>query len=194
MDVEAHARYLVASGAMMLFAVTTLTVFPQAPARAVRELPRDWRWAFWFLLATQAGHVAEHTAQMIELHVLDLPAAQAKGILGFVDVEWVHFLWSTYVLVASAILLRRFPWNRWLVLAVLLGSWHEREHAVMLATYLGTGIAGTPGILARGGLVGLAISRPDLHFLYNAMLTTLLLLAYRAESRRPAPRLAWAAA
>jgi hypothetical protein len=193
-DVEAHARYLVASGAMMLVAVAALTVFPQAPTRRILPLPTDWRWVFWILLATQAGHVVEHAAQMVELHVLDLPPAGAKGLLGFVDIEWVHFLWSTYILVMSAILLRRFHWNRWLLLAVILGSWHELEHAVLLATYLATGVAGTPGILARGGVVGLAISRPDLHFLYNAMLTVLLLLAYRAETRRPMARLSWSVA
>ncbi len=194
MDVEANARYLVASGAMMLFAVATLTAFPHAPTRRVLPLPSGWRWVFWILLATQAGHVAEHIAQMIELHVLDLPPAQAKGVLGFIDLEWVHFLWSTYILATSAVLLRRFRWNRWLVLAVVLGSWHELEHVVMLATYIATGVAGSPGILARDGIAGLPISRPDLHFLYNAMLTMLLLLAYRAETRRPAVRLAWSPA
>ena len=56
----------------------------------------------------------------------------------------------------------------------------------MIATYLQTGIAGTPGLLSSGGLLfgGLPIARPDLHFLYNLVETIPLLAAWLVELRR----------
>jgi hypothetical protein len=47
-------------------------------------------------------------------------------------------------------------------------------------TYLTTGLVGTPGLLARGGLVGggLPVGRADLHFLYNLIETVPLWIAF----------------
>ncbi len=186
---EAQARWLVAASAMAVLGVALLAILPErAPrlARRTARLTEGWRFAFALLVATQGGHVAEHVAQMAQLHVLGLPASQARGIIGALDLEWVHFGWSLWILALTAILFRRFPWNRWLLLGLVLGVWHELEHATILSAYLSTGVVGTPGLLARGGLLGggLPIARPDLHFLYNAMITIPLVLAFRAESLR----------
>ena len=186
--VDAHARWLVASSAIALVAVASFVLLPpRAPfAARLAGLPDRWRALFLLVLATQAGHVGEYVAQMIQLHVLSLPATQSRGILGQFDLEWVHFGWSLYILAASAVLLRRFPWNRWLALTVFLAVWHELEHATILTAYLQTGVIGAPGLVARGGLLagGLPIARADLHFLYNAMISAPLLLAFRAETLR----------
>jgi hypothetical protein len=49
-----------------------------------------------------------------------------------------------------------------------------------LLIYLDTGVVGTPGFLSQGGLIGggLAIIRPDLHFLYNLLETVPLAIAF----------------
>jgi hypothetical protein len=83
-------------------------------------------------------------------------------------------------------LLRRFPRNGWLWLAAILASWHQLEHTYMIAIYLTSGQAGTPGLLAQGGLIagGLPLKRPDLHFLYNLLETIPLLVAFVVQVRR----------
>jgi len=65
-----------------------------------------------------------------------------------------------------------------------LALWHLAEHSVILTTYLRTGITGTPGILARGGLLNGPLSRPDLHFLYNAAVLLLLTGIWAWQRRR----------
>ena len=54
-----------------------------------------------------------------------------------------------------------------------------------MATYLRTGVVGSPGLLSAGGLIGgLPLARPDLHFLYNLAETIPLLVGWRVEFRR----------
>lgn len=176
---------------MAVLAVVSLVVLPETPRDPRRGLLLTERWRFFFtaVLAFQLGHVGEHVAQMIQLHVLRMPAASAHGIVGSLDIEWVHFLWSTFVFAATVLLVRELPHNRWLLLTLVLATWHELEHVTLIGTYLTTGVSGAPGLLASGGLIGggLPITRPDLHFLYNAMLTVPLFLAFRAEMLRRAP-------
>jgi hypothetical protein len=110
------------------------------------------------------------------------------------NIEVVHFVWNTWVIVAALVLLEGFPANVWLKLTVGLSGWHEVEHAVIFWTYLTTGFSGTPGLLSQGGLIGggLPISRPDLHFFYNLFETVPLYAAFLSEVRqlsiRPAAR------
>jgi hypothetical protein len=42
----------------------------------------------------------EHVAQIVQLHVLHLSGANAQGIVGRLNIEWVHFIWNVFVLVA----------------------------------------------------------------------------------------------
>jgi hypothetical protein len=102
------------------------------------------------------------------------------------NVEVVHFVWNTWVIIAALVLLQRFPSNVWLKVTVGLAGWHEVEHAVIFWTYLTTGLSGTPGLLSQGGLLGggLPLSRPDLHFLYNLFETVPLYAAFLAEVQR----------
>jgi hypothetical protein len=150
-----------------------------------RLVATPWIAFLGFLALSQTTHLLEHVAQMIQIHALHLSGPAAQGIVGQLNVEWVHFIWSALVLVSLAVLLTHFRANPWLIAVAPLAAWHFVEHSVMIATYLQTGIPGTPGLLSSGGLLfgGLLIARPDLHFLYNLVETVPLLLAWALELR-----------
>jgi hypothetical protein len=132
-----------------------------------------WLALFFLLVVTQSGHLVEHVAQVTQIHVLQVPAPDARGIFGALDVEWVHVTWNTWVLVATILLVLRFRTNGWLWAALVIALWHETEHLYLIAKYISTGIEGDPGLLADGGAIGggLPIARPDLHFFYNLVET-----------------------
>jgi hypothetical protein len=155
-------------------------------AYADRLVATPWIAVLGFLALTQTAHLFEHVAQMVQIHVLHLSGANAQGIVGQLNIEWVHFSWNALVLVTLLVLLPRFPTNPWLIAVTPLAAWHFVEHSVMIATYIQTGVSGTPGLLSSGGLLfgGLPIARPDLHFLYNFVETVPLLIAWIVELRR----------
>ena len=149
-----------------------------------REIYRQYHWlAFFFvLLIAQSVHFTEHIAQMIQIHLLGLSGMQAHGIIGMLDLEWVHFIFDAvwlplFVYILLFVYRKSNPWL-W-VLGVIV-TWHAFEHVVIMSYYLRTGIVGSPGLLAHGGIIagGLALIRPDLHFLYNLIEETLILIAY----------------
>src|SRR5439155_25175300 len=121
-----------------------------------------WLALFYVLVASQIGHIAEHIAQMVQIHLLGLSGPNARGIVGTFDVEWVHFAWNAWILGAVLLLLTHYRGNSWLWVTAILAGWHGVEHAYLLATYLSTGVAGTAGLLASGGAIagGLPIGRP----------------------------------
>jgi hypothetical protein len=151
-----------------------------------RLVATPWIALFGFLALSQTAHLLEHVAQMVQIHVLHLAGASAQGIVGQLNIEWVHFIWNALVLVAVVVLLPHFLTNPWLLAVAPLAAWHFVEHSVMIATYIQTGVPGTPGLLSSGGLLfgGLPIARPDLHFLYNLVETVPLLVAWLAEIRK----------
>ena len=139
-----------------------------------------------FLAIAQTAHFTEHIAQIVQIHLLHLSGANAQGIVGQLNIEWVHFIWNAFVLVALLILLPQFRTNAWLIAVTPLAAWHLVEHTLMIATYIQTGVVGSPGLLSSGGLIGggLPIARPDLHFFYNLAETIPLLAAWLVEVRR----------
>lgn len=139
--------------------------------------------ALYFVLAlTQTGHVMEHVVQVTQLRILGLSGAHARGVFGALDIEWVHFAWNAWVLVAIVALLLSRQRNLWLWIAAPLATWHLLEHTVLIVLYLVTGSEGNPGLLAMGGLLanGLPLARPDLHLLYNLVETVPLLIGFGA--------------
>ncbi len=134
-----------------------------------RLVATPWLALLGILALSQTAHLFEHVAQMIQIHVLHLSGPAARGIVGQLVIEWVHFIWNGWVLVAVLVLLPRFRTNAWLIGVTLFAGWHFLEHCVMIATYLRT---------------GLPIARPDLHFLYNLVETIPLLAAWTVELRR----------
>ena len=171
---------------MDLWKVALLILFAWLPIFVVktREIYRQYRWlAFFFvLLIAQSVHFTEHIAQMIQIHLLGLSGMQAHGIIGMLDLEWVHFIFDAgWVPICVYILLFVYrKSNPWLWVLGVIVTWHAFEHVVIMSYYLRTGIVGSPGLLAHGGIIagGLALIRPDLHFLYNLIEETLILIAY----------------
>jgi hypothetical protein len=155
-------------------------------AYADRLVATPWLAFLGFLALSQTAHLFEHVAQMVQIHVLHLSGANAQGIVGQLNIEWVHFIWNALVLITLVALLPHFRSKPWLIALTPLAAWHFVEHSVMIATYLRTGVSGTPGLLSSGGLLlgGLPIARPDLHFLYNLVETVPLLFAWLVELRR----------
>lgn len=145
-----------------------------------------WLALFYVLVATQGGHFVEHAVQMVQIHLLDRVGPDARGVFGNLDIEWVHFGWNTWVLVAVIALLTRYRRNPWLWATLGLAGWHEIEHSFLLAKYLSTDVAGHPGLLAKGGVIGggLWLNRPDLHFIYNLLETAPLFIAFSWTLRR----------
>lgn len=140
---------------------------------------------FYLLLITQLGHMSEHVVQMIQIHVLQLSGADARGVFGALDIEWVHFIFNSWILIAEVILLRYFRKNPWLWGGLVIAVWHELEHAQIMSVYLTTGVAGSPGLLAHGGLIGggLPLTRPDLHFFYNVVETLPIVAGFAYQLR-----------
>lgn len=151
-------------------------------------LQRPWLAFLFLLVAGQFGHMLEHCAQMVQIHILGLHGAQASGIIGALNIEWVHLIWSSWVLLGVALLLLpRSPFHNdmWLWMLFIFAIYHEAEHIYIVSVYIKTGIIGTPGLLAKGGLIGvLPIVRPDLHFLYAVLEEAMLLVVYLMAVRK----------
>jgi hypothetical protein len=172
------------------WAIVTAALAPWIPCMVgeIGWTRRHYGWLalFYVLVLTQGGHVGEHVVQMVQIHLLHRMGPSARGVFGALDIEWVHFVWNTWVIVAVAMLVGRFRSNRWLWVTLVIAGWHEAEHVYILQKYLETGMPGTPGLLAKGGAIGggLPISRPDLHFFYNIVETTPLFIAFVYQLRR----------
>ena len=173
-----------------LWAIVLVTLIPWVPIFTSEMVwtYRHYHWLalFYVLVVTQGGHFIEHVAQMIQIHILGLQGAGARGIFGALDIEWVHFIWNTWVLIAVVLLLYRFRSNPWLWLTLAIAGWHELEHAYIMSVYLTTGTQGTPGLLSKGGALGggFPLIRPDLHFLYNLAETVPLLIGFLYQLQR----------
>jgi hypothetical protein len=171
---------------MDLWKAALLILLAWLPIVAVktREIYRQYHWlAFFFvLLIAQSVHFTEHIAQMIQIHLLGLSGMQAHGIIGMLDLEWVHFIFDAgWVPICVYILLFVYrKSNPWLYVLAVIVTWHALEHVAIMSVYLRTGIVGSPGLLAHGGVIagGLPLIRPNLHFLYNLIEETLILIAY----------------
>ncbi len=171
---------------MDLWKVALLILLAWLPIFVVktREIYQQHRWlAFFFvLLIAQSVHFTEHIAQMIQIHLLGLSGIQAHGIIGMLDLEWVHFIFdAVWVPLCVYILLFVYRKNNpWLWVLAVIVTWHALEHVAIMSVYLRTGIVGSPGLLSHGGIIagGLPLVRPDLHFLYNLIEETLILTAY----------------
>ena len=175
-----------------LWVVALLILLAWSPifVRVTLAIYRQYRWlAFFFvLLIAQSVHFTEHIAQMIQIHLLGLSGIQAHGIIGMLDLEWVHFLfdagWVPICVYTLFFIFRKS--NPWLWVLLPIVTWHALEHVVIMRVYLTTGVVGSPGLLARGGAIagGLPLTRPDLHFLYNLAEETLILIAYAHQVKQ----------
>src|SRR5438045_6151271 len=138
---------------MDLWKVALLMLLAWLPIVAVktREIYRQYDWlAFFFvLLIAQSVHFTEHIAQMIQIHLLGLSGMQAHGIIGMLDLEWVHFIfdagWVPICVYTLFIIFRKS--NAWLWVLAAVVTWHAIEHLAIMRTYLRTGLLGSPVLL-----------------------------------------------
>lgn len=149
---------------------------------------QDARLAIYFVfLALQSIHMTEHIAQMVQIHILGRMFSSSHGLFGaLLDVEWLHFWFdSVYIPFCMIYLLMLYKGcDKWMLILFPLAIWHAAEHVVIINYYIRTGITGSPGILAQGGLIGSPISRPDLHFLYNLFEEAFIILGFRNKLHR----------
>src|SRR5262249_49493251 len=105
--------------------------------------------------------------------------------IGFLNVEWVHLIWNSLILVSAFMLLFAYRRNVWLWILFVFAIYHEAEHVYIVSIYVKTGKAGIPGLLANGGIIGggFPIARADLHALYAIFEIALLLIIYFGERR-----------
>jgi hypothetical protein len=150
----------------------------------------------WFAFMTavvvvQGGHVVEHVVQLLQVTVFSVPDADALGLLGYLvqfngTEEWLHlgynsiYLLSLYALIVPlwritpAVLPTRVFWF-FLAASVWLETWHMVEHGVIISHVIANGGCPCPGI----GDAALGVSDTVLHFFYNALAYSGILLAFR---------------
>lgn len=106
-------------------------------------------------------HFPEHIAQFIQLFYLGAPA---NGILGNLNIEWVHFLYNAGILALMVPIMigcgffaygnawRRYNKVAWalMVFAFAVAIWHLPEHYAKLAQYYHN-LAMVPPVVPAGG-------------------------------------------
>ena len=158
--------------------------------------------AFRFLavvVAIQGAHMVEHIVQLLQVTVFGVADDDALGLLGYVvqsngTEEWLHLGYNTAFVVALWVLVvplwralpRRAFWI-YLVACVWVETWHIVEHGVIISHVIANGGCPCPGI----GDAALSVTDTVLHFGYNAIATTGLVITFlhvlgdrRRRSRR----------
>lgn len=173
--------------------------------RADRRLFGFTAMALSIVLTTQGLHTIEHLVQWTQYHVLFWTMRQSSGLLSPANAEWVHFVWNWLVLIAVVVLMAGGMRNKWAWLLLAVAFFHTVEHSYTFIRYqlvlrelsamdlLNVTAQGLPGIVGRDGwlarspwtrgtfictIPGLTTAiRLDVHFWWNTIEMTLLLLA-----------------
>lgn len=176
------AQFLAIIQGLPLWVIALATILPWVPVFTLEMMWRyrhySWLALFEVVLISQLGHFVEHLVQIYQIHVLGLTGPAARGIFGQLDIEWVHFGFNTYLLIAFLLLALKFRRNPWLWVSVVVAVVHEIEHLYIMTNFLRTGTPGLPGLLARGGVIHIPLSRADVHFLYNLVESIPMMLAF----------------
>ncbi len=178
-----------------LWVIGIVTILPWLPIFLSEALWKyqhyGWFAIFGILMVVQCLHFIEHIAQIIQVDVVGWPRLDSTGILGRLDLEYVHFSFDTTLLIITSILLfGKFRRNIPLWIAWVVAVWHTIEHWYITyyfqfdhANYLPPP---APGLHAREGLLGAdgllwpssPFQRIELHFLYNLLYTVPLIWAF----------------
>src|SRR6266849_3862245 len=136
-----------------LWAIAVATILPWIPLFTMKVLWTSKHYGFMatylVIMLLQAGHVAEHVAQILQFIFIYNPADKclgwswqgfckdAHGIFGELNREVVHFVWDGLILVACIILrvYYRKTKNIWLTLAVIAAAIHQVEHIYLYGNY-----------------------------------------------------------
>jgi hypothetical protein len=142
----------------------------------------------------------EHVLQLIQVTVWHVPDDEALGLLGYVfqlqgTEEWLHLFFNLALLTSLWILLGpiraaspsivpRWAYLVYVIGAVGLETWHEVEHLVIITRVLMNHGCPCPGI----GDAALGVTDTMLHFIYNAVVTSALVVPFwfvvRGRNRR----------
>jgi hypothetical protein len=180
----AEAGDLIASNGR---SVSTLV---QNTPRASRILePRPF-WFFVGVVVVQSVHMFEHVLQLIQVTVWNVPDDEALGLLGYAlqlqgTEEWLHLffnlalLTSLWVLLgpiraASPSIVPRWAYLVYVFAAVGLETWHQVERLVIISRVLLNHGCPCPGI----GDAALGVTDTVLHFIYNAVVTSAILVPF----------------
>lgn len=171
---------------MPIYVIVGLTLLPWVLVLAFEYIWKYEHYGFFaFFMAfvlLQLGHLSEHTVQISQLIATGGILAKSHGVFGQLDLETVHVVWDSAVWTGLAITLYKFSHNRWLYVAFFFASAHEIEHLYLYYIYnfdhafYVTG--GFSGVLGNGGVVGSPLLRPYLHFFYNFLVVTPMLIAF----------------
>jgi hypothetical protein len=132
----------------------------------------------------------EHVLQLIQVTVWNVPDDEALGLLGYVfqlqgTEEWLHLVFNLALLASLWILLGpirsaspsivpRWGYLVYVIGAVALETWHEVEHLVIISRVLLNHGCPCPGI----GDTALGVTDTVLHFIYNAVVTSAILVPF----------------
>jgi hypothetical protein len=157
------------------------------------------------VVLVQGGHLFEHIVQLVQVLVLGVPDDRALGLLGYVlqfngTEEWLHlgynavYLASLYALIIplwrlTPATLPRGAFGVFIAASVWVETWHMVEHGVIISHVIANRGCPCPGIGDRA----LGISDTILHFFYNAIAYTGILVAYVYVVRARGHFLAWRA-
>jgi hypothetical protein len=158
--------------------------------RGSRILERGPFWFFVGVAVVQSVHMFEHVLQLIQVTVWNVPDDEALGLLGYVfqlqgTEEWLHLVFNLFLLTSLWILLGpiraaspsivpRWAYLVYVIGAVGLETWHEVEHLVIISRVLMNSGCPCPGI----GDAALGVSDTVLHFFYNAVVTSAILIPF----------------
>ncbi|WP_066122415.1 hypothetical protein [Geminocystis sp. NIES-3709] len=115
------------------------------------------------------SHLAEHIAQMIQLHLLHWARPECLGLLGLwkpylVRSEFLHYGHALFMLLGIYPMMR---WNKWLYATFVLAFYHHLEHFQLLLQAVTKHYWW--GFPKPATLPELLIPRIELHFFYNIM-------------------------
>ena len=136
--------------------------------QAVRVGPLGGLWLFAYVFLAQLGHLVEHIAKQVT----------GAGVFGAaLDSEPSHLIFNGAIALLVLVLVAVYRRNPWVYPLAVLSVFHGIEHAYIFELFVRTGLVEGPGLLGKGGAIGLIpLDRLDLHNIYNGTEVILLQL------------------
>lgn len=137
---------------------------------------RRHRGTLLIFVAIVLAHWAEHVLQAMQIWAFGWPRPEALGALGLlspwlVSSEWLHYGYAIVMLLGLWMLRSGFVGRSktWWMIAFWIQFWHHIEHLILtLQAQVGANLFGSPVPIS---IVQLVIPRPELHLVYNTIVT-----------------------
>lgn len=142
--------------------------------QAIRGGPFAGTWLFAWIFLSQLAHLIEHISRQVT----------GSGLLGpAFDNELSHLIFNGIIALVSLLLVAVYPRDPWVYPLVVLAVFHGIEHAYIFEQFVRTGLVNGPGLLGRGGAIGvIPLDRLDLHNIYNGFELLLMTAGFWHES------------